>query len=142
MFQRVNYGEITKEENRTLPDLQPREWLVIVPIAAMVFVMGVVPNLFLRPMESSVERMLNLMQRNVSLRADASGQAASGLSTLTEDQFAERGARVARRDDREYREYLREEQRSQPGCPAREVVLDQRGQATSSSSSAFRRWHP
>src|SRR5688500_14323819 len=30
---------------------------------------------------------------------------------------------MARRDDRKYREYLREEQRSQPGCPAREVVL-------------------
>jgi hypothetical protein len=26
---------------------------------------------------------------------------------------------MARRDDREYREYLREEQRCQPGCPAR-----------------------
>jgi hypothetical protein len=36
---------------------------------------------------------------------------------------------MARRDDREYREYLRKEQRRQPGCPAREVVLDQRGQA-------------
>ena len=56
---------------------------------------------------------------------------ASGLSTLKKDQIAERGARLARRDDREYREYLREEQRSQTGCPAREVVLDQRGQATS-----------
>ena len=54
----------------------------------------------------------------------------SGLSTLKKDQIAERGARLARRDDREYREYLREEQRRQPGCPAREVVLDQRGQAT------------
>ena len=54
----------------------------------------------------------------------------SGLSTLNKYQIAERGARMARRDDREYREYLREEQRSQPGCPAREVVLDQRGQAT------------
>jgi hypothetical protein len=49
----------------------------------------------------------------------------SGLSTLNEDQIAERGARMARRDDREYREYLREEQRRQPGCPAREVALDQ-----------------
>src|SRR5438093_12559196 len=54
----------------------------------------------------------------------------SGSATLNEDQIAERGARMARRDDREYREYLREEQRSQPGCPAREVVLDQRGRAT------------
>src|SRR5437773_5187116 len=56
---------------------------------------------------------------------------ASGLPTLNTDQIAERGARMARRDDREYREYLSEEQRRQPGCPAREVVLDQRGQATS-----------
>src|SRR5215475_1591831 len=55
----------------------------------------------------------------------------SGLSTVNKDQIAERGARMARRDDREYREYLREEQRRQPGCPAREVVLDQRGQAPS-----------
>src|SRR5262245_49593859 len=54
----------------------------------------------------------------------------SGLSTVNKDQIAERGARMARRDDREYREYLRKEQRRQPGCPAREVVLDQRGQAT------------
>jgi hypothetical protein len=37
---------------------------------------------------------------------------------------------MARRDDREYREYLREEQRRQTGTPAREMVLDQRGQAT------------
>ena len=35
--------------------------------------------------------------------------------------FPERGARLARRDDREYREYLREEQRRQPGCPARKM---------------------
>ena len=56
--------------------------------------------------------------------------ASSGLSPLIKDQIAERGARLARRDDREYREYLREEQRRQTGCPAREVVLDQRGQAT------------
>jgi len=53
---------------------------------------------------------------------------------LNEDQIAERGARLARRDDREYREYLREEQRRQTGCPAREVVLDQRIQATRSRS--------
>src|ERR1700686_5923908 len=35
-----------------------------------------------------------------------------------------RGARLARRDDREYREYLREEQRSQAGCIADRMQLD------------------
>ena len=62
------------------------------------------------------------------------GATASGLSTLNKDQIVERGARLARRDDREYGEYLSEEQRSQAGCPAREVVLDQRGQATSADA--------
>ena len=33
----------------------------------------------------------------------------------------ERGARIARRDDREYREYAREEQRREAGCPARNM---------------------
>ena len=33
----------------------------------------------------------------------------------------ERGARIARRDDREYREYTREEQRREAGCPARNM---------------------
>jgi hypothetical protein len=49
---------------------------------------------------------------------------------LNKDWIPERGARIARRDDREYREYLREEQRTEAGCPARKPVLDQRGQST------------
>jgi len=59
MFQRVNYGPVTNEKNAALPDLQPREWLVIVPIIAVAILMGVLPNVFLRPIEPSVERMLN-----------------------------------------------------------------------------------
>ena len=35
--------------------------------------------------------------------------------------FPARGAGLARRDDRESREFWREEQRRQPGCPAREL---------------------
>jgi NADH-quinone oxidoreductase subunit M len=58
MFQRVNYGRITNEENRTLPDLTPREWAMIGPIVAMTIFMGVLPNIFLRPMEPSVNRVI------------------------------------------------------------------------------------
>jgi NADH:ubiquinone oxidoreductase subunit 4 (subunit M) len=42
-----------------LPDLRPREWLVIGPIIAVAILMGVLPNLFLRPIEPAVERTLN-----------------------------------------------------------------------------------
>src|SRR5437773_12439665 len=61
-------------------------------------------------------------------------RAPGGLSSLNKDQIAERGARIARREAREYREYLSAEQRREPGCPAREVVLDQQGQATGRES--------
>jgi predicted RNA-binding protein with RPS1 domain len=50
-------------------------------------------------------------------------------------QIPARGARLARRDDREYRAYLREEQRSQAGCPARNVLSESLTQGTRSRSS-------
>ena len=58
MFQRVNYGEITNEKNRRLPDLTLREWFVIGPVAAMAIFMGVFPNVFLKPMAPAVERVI------------------------------------------------------------------------------------
>jgi NADH-quinone oxidoreductase subunit M len=71
MFQRVNYGPVTNEKNASLPDLQPREWLVIVPIIAVAVLMGVLPNLFLRPIEPSVERMLNQYHHGAPTRIQA-----------------------------------------------------------------------
>src|SRR2546422_2423214 len=53
-----------------------------------------------------------------------------GASRLNKDQIAERGARMHRPDDRAYGEYAGEDQPSRRGCPAREVVFDQRGHAT------------
>ena len=71
MFQRVNYGPVTNEKNAKLPDLQPREWLVIVPIIAVAILMGVLPNLFLRPIEPAVERMLNHYHHGAATRIQA-----------------------------------------------------------------------
>ena len=58
MFQRVNYGPITRDENAHLPDLSAREWATIVPIIALAILMGVLPNLFLTPMQPSVARIV------------------------------------------------------------------------------------
>ena len=62
MFQRVNYGPITNEKNRALPDLTPREWALMVPTVGMAILMGVFPSIFLRPMEASVEKVIALIQ--------------------------------------------------------------------------------
>jgi NADH-quinone oxidoreductase subunit M len=56
MFQRVNYGTVTNPKNAGMRDLSLREWLVIGPICAMAVVMGVVPQVFLRPMEPAVRK--------------------------------------------------------------------------------------
>lgn len=59
MFQRVNYGPVTNEKNSKLPDLSPREWALMVPTVAMCLFMGVFPNVFLRPMEASVNKVID-----------------------------------------------------------------------------------
>jgi NADH-quinone oxidoreductase subunit M len=71
MFQRVNYGPVNNEKNEKLHDLTPREWVVLVPVVALVVVMGVVPNLFLRPIEPAVSHMLDQVHRSVPVRIQA-----------------------------------------------------------------------
>jgi NADH-quinone oxidoreductase subunit M len=56
MFQRVMFGQITKEENRSLKDLSLREVFVLLPIIVAIFVIGVYPDPFLRKMAVSVDQ--------------------------------------------------------------------------------------
>jgi NADH:ubiquinone oxidoreductase subunit 4 (subunit M) len=44
---------------------------VLVPIVVMTVLMGVLPNLFLRPIEPSVERMLNQVRRGAPTQIQA-----------------------------------------------------------------------
>jgi NADH-quinone oxidoreductase subunit M len=61
MFQRVNYGEITNEKNRRLPDLSPREWALMIPTVAMAIFMGIAPGIFLKTMEPSVMKVVQMI---------------------------------------------------------------------------------
>jgi len=56
MFQRVNYGPVTNAKNKGLRDLSVREWFVIAPVCAMAVFMGVLPGVFLKPMEPAVRK--------------------------------------------------------------------------------------
>jgi NADH-quinone oxidoreductase subunit M len=82
MFQRVNYGEVTSEKNRTLPDLLPREWVILVPIVAVAVLMGVFPGLFLKPIEPSVDRMLHQVHVTAPTRAQLQPPATRHPSSL------------------------------------------------------------
>ena len=58
MFQKVMFGPITRDANRTLRDVSTREIFVFIPIIAMIFVMGIYPKPFLKAMDGSVRQMM------------------------------------------------------------------------------------
>src|SRR5437867_12247248 len=72
MFQRVYYGPITHDENAALPDLRPREWSAVVPLAAAALVMGIFPTIFLKPTGPAVEKIVQKVQASQSLRVENS----------------------------------------------------------------------
>ena len=70
MFQRVNYGSVS-EKNASLTDLTRREWTVVGPLVALTVLMGVLPNVFLRPMAPSVDRFLTQVRQGAPIQARA-----------------------------------------------------------------------
>ena len=68
MYQRVFYGEITNEKNRTLPDCDLREKLILTIMVVVIIAMGIYPQPFLRRMDQGVNTlMMRLEQHSVIL---------------------------------------------------------------------------
>jgi NADH-quinone oxidoreductase subunit M len=68
MFQRVYYGELTDDHNRQMSDLSVREWAVIGPLCAAAIYMGVFPNVFLKPMEPAITRIVQRLDSREPLQ--------------------------------------------------------------------------
>ena len=67
MFQRVVFGPVTHEENRTLRDLSLRERLVFAPLLILIVWMGVTPQPFLDRMQPALDRTLQLVEQRVEM---------------------------------------------------------------------------
>ncbi|MFQ5352798.1 MAG: NuoM family protein, partial [Candidatus Binatia bacterium] len=81
MYQRVCFGELDQPENLELEDLNRRELVILVPIVALIIIMGVYPRPFLRVMEASVQTML---ERSTTVGVSATAvEAAAESSGLT-----------------------------------------------------------
>ncbi len=63
MVQRVLFGPLTNPDNKALAgqDLTPREWAYLTPILVLCVAMGVAPGPFLKVMEPSVDRLVEVM---------------------------------------------------------------------------------
>jgi NADH-quinone oxidoreductase subunit M len=63
MFKHVIFGPVTKEENKKLLDLTPREIAAIVPVIVMIVWMGVYPKPFIDRIEPTVTVLLQRLER-------------------------------------------------------------------------------
>ncbi|WP_108790527.1 NADH-quinone oxidoreductase subunit M [Erythrobacter sp. Alg231-14] len=54
LYRRVAFGDQVNEDAAAMSDIRPREWAMMVPIAAAVMWMGVYPESFLAPMRADI----------------------------------------------------------------------------------------
>ena len=69
MYQRVIFGEVTKEANRRLPDLSLREWVVLLPVLLFIVWIGVYPGTFTGMTETSVQALITQVQSKAAATA-------------------------------------------------------------------------
>jgi len=77
LYQRIMFGEITKDENKTLPDLDAREMATLLPIIAFCFLIGLYPAPFLKAMEVSVANTIQAVEKGAAGKAIGTTQAAA-----------------------------------------------------------------
>ena len=78
LYQRTMFGEITKDANKTLPDLDAREMATLIPIIAFCFWIGLYPVPFLRAMEASVANTIQIVEKGSAAKAVQAKRAAAG----------------------------------------------------------------
>ena len=75
MIYRTFFGPLTQEANRTMPDLNLREVVVLLPLAVLMVVMGFLPQPFLKTSEPSVAFLLDVIETK-RLAAEEAAEAA------------------------------------------------------------------
>jgi NADH-quinone oxidoreductase subunit M len=79
LYRRVAFGELTKDDVRAMPDLSPRELVMLVPIALAVLWMGIYPESFLAPMRANVASIVARTER-----AKPEGDARLAMGKITD----------------------------------------------------------
>jgi NADH-quinone oxidoreductase subunit M len=60
-YKKAFFGEVTKEENKNLPDVNKKELVALIPLTIVAIWLGVYPKPVLGPISSSVESIVQLM---------------------------------------------------------------------------------
>ncbi|RMG69071.1 MAG: NADH-quinone oxidoreductase subunit M, partial [Calditrichaeota bacterium] len=96
MYRRVMFGPLTREENKSLVDLNGREIATLLPIVVLIFWIGVYPSTFLNKSEAKVAQLVK--QINKAKVAYQMQRPESPLSRLWHELkapgLAEKGSRI------------------------------------------------
>jgi len=65
-YKKMFFGEVTKEENRNLPDVNKRELLALIPLVLITIWLGIYPKPVLEPINKSVESIVQLMHNKAT----------------------------------------------------------------------------
>ncbi|MEN4052740.1 MULTISPECIES: NADH-quinone oxidoreductase subunit M [Sulfurimonas] len=60
-YKKMFFGDVTKEENRNLPDINKRELVALIPLSIITIWLGIYPKPILEPINNSVEAVVQLM---------------------------------------------------------------------------------
>ena len=64
LIQRVFFGPITNEENKSIPEIAWNEVAALVPLVILMVWIGVYPNTFLKKMEPSVKQLISVVKND------------------------------------------------------------------------------
>src|SRR5262245_35878657 len=101
LYQRVMWGQVENEKNRTLLDLVGREYAMLVPLLIMMLWMGIYSSYFLRPMDASVMKVINQTQTGQveyarQLRTKTKSPGSSNIPLLAEEGWMRGQSNVAK----------------------------------------------
>jgi NADH-quinone oxidoreductase subunit M len=91
MFQRVMFGEVTNPKNEGLSDMTKREVAVLLPVVILIIWIGVYPKPFLKPMEATVNGLIQRVEQRVDIRSTAAEKTFEIKSSKTLDKQGEQG---------------------------------------------------
>jgi len=62
MYKKSFFGPVVHEENKNLEDVKGRELAALIPLVALVVILGVYPKPILKPVDTSVSALVEIMQ--------------------------------------------------------------------------------
>ncbi len=62
LYKKTFFGPVTNEKNKTLEDAKGRELVALVPLVALVVILGVYPKPILDPVDKSVSQLVQVME--------------------------------------------------------------------------------